>query len=98
MTYGMAVYEADGDLIWDTDGILARNVGGGQIAFGTSEYTTKSISVSGMLATDVVIVSVLNNDQAGWNVTVSAPTVSIQRNSARSGLPSTYLIQVFRRL
>lgn len=96
MSFGMSVYDSSGSQIWDTSGILARLVGYGTISFAASEFTTKTITISGYLSTDIAVISNINNSNLRINVTLSAPNVSIQRISALGGAASSHLIQIFR--
>lgn len=96
MSFGMSVYDSSGTQIWDTSGILARLVGYGTITFAASEYTTKTITISGYQSTDIAVISNINNSLVVTNITLSAPNVSIQRTRALGGATSTHLIQIFR--
>jgi hypothetical protein len=96
MSLGMSVYDSSGLEIWDTSGILARLVGYGTISFAALEFTTKTITITGYLSTDIVVISNINNSNVIMSVTLSAPNVSIQRTNSLGGAASSHLIQIFR--
>jgi hypothetical protein len=96
MAYGIEVRNSSNRVTWDTSGILGRIVGSATITFAANEYTTKSVTITGMLSTDKIFSYLLTERFATYSVTSSGTTVSINRTFALSGLSTTHIIIVVR--
>lgn len=97
MAYGAAVYDASGALIWDTDGILARLIGTGQISYIANETGTKTIQMPGLVSTDEVILSVVNSFFSQYTLSVSGEYISIIRGAGGANTIADFMIFGIRR-
>lgn len=97
MSYGLRIWNANGQVIIDYDTKLALVVGHGVVSFGSMDFSTKTISIPGLLSTDKIIIQ--DNDErwlVGYTVSRSGQNVSLQRTSSYQGLPSTHVIYALR--
>jgi hypothetical protein len=100
MSYGIAVYDTVGSLVWDSDGILARLVGVGTVSFAAFEIAVKTITITGMIDSDELIVYAIVPDAPAVRVyiTRSGNTVSFNRPPAAiAPSASSYKAIVLRR-
>lgn len=99
MAQGLAVYNVAGDLVWDTDGILARVVGTAVVSFAAGETGNKTVTITGMVSTDVVIPYSSGGDtRAICTVSAAAPVITVTRpTGGGSGLAAQWTILVLRK-
>lgn len=79
MSEGIAVYDTSGNLVWDTDGILARIIGVGVVTYAIFESGVKTIIIQGMTNSDEIII---------YNILSDSPSVRV--NISRSGDTVTF--------
>lgn len=84
MAQGIAVYDTSGQLVWDTNGILARLVGSGTASYVAFETGFKYVVISGMVDTDEIIVYAIVPDAPAIRVyiTRSGNTVTFNKPPA----------------
>lgn len=96
MAFGLSVFSASAVEIMNLQASIGRVVGYGVISFGTNEFTTKNLTIPGLVSTDSLIIEVGGNAHCSFLVSRSGETVTIQRTGAQSGVASTHTIIAMR--
>lgn len=96
MSYGMAVYDSSGSVIWDTDGTLARVIGTASISPPINQTGTFTVTIPGLISTDTILVNVVGFPFAQFSVSISGENVSIIRTIAGGTGTVSFLIIAIR--
>lgn len=96
MSAGIRLYGQSGNLQYTTEEISFNIIGTHVFSFAQGEYSSKSVTMTGLIDTDFLLINDNGPLLFGVTLTRSGETVTLQRTSSVAGIPSNHYITAFR--